>query len=107
MREKINAQSQFDFEPSTLKLTNRYYAKYHSISSILDDVPAIVDAVHQDLKRPLKYTTVKGKDGGDVHLHFRSSSPDPLVPDHRRSIAAGDRHPDRRQQFPEALCPHL
>jgi hypothetical protein len=47
MREKINAQSQFDFEPSTLKLTNRYYAKYQSISSILDDVPAIVDAVHR------------------------------------------------------------
>jgi IS5 family transposase len=64
MRERINAQSQFDFEPSTLKLTNRYYAKYQSISSILDDIPAIVDAVHQDLQRPLKYATVKGKDGG-------------------------------------------
>jgi len=64
MREKINAQSQLDFEPSTLKITNRYYAKYESISNILDDVPAIVGAVHQDLKKPLKYATVKSKDGG-------------------------------------------
>jgi IS5 family transposase len=64
MREKINAQTQFDFQPSTLKLTNRYYAKYESISTILDDTPAILDAVHQDLKKPLKYAKVKTQDGG-------------------------------------------
>jgi len=64
MREKINAQAQFDFQPSTLKLTNRYYAKYGSISTILDDAPAILDAVHQDLKKPLKYAKTKTRDGG-------------------------------------------
>ena len=63
MREKINAQTEIDFQPSTLKLTNAYYAKYESISSILGENPSIVDAVHRDLKKPLKYATVKGQDG--------------------------------------------
>lgn len=63
MREKINAQTEIDFQPSTLKLTNAYYAKYESISKILDENPAIVEAIHRDLKKPLKYATVKGKDG--------------------------------------------
>jgi hypothetical protein len=44
MREKINAQTEIDFQPSTLKLTNAYYAKYESVSSILDENPSIVDA---------------------------------------------------------------
>lgn len=64
MREKMNAQTELDFHPSTLKLTNRYYAKYESISTILDHTPAILDVVHQDLKKPLKYAKVKTKDGG-------------------------------------------
>lgn len=64
MREKINAQAQFDFQPSTLKLTNRYYAKYEAISSILDDAQEILDVVHQDLKKPLKYAKAKTRDGG-------------------------------------------
>lgn len=64
MRVKVNAQAQFDFQPSTLKLTNRYYAKYESISTILDKAPAILDAVHQDLKKPLKYAKTKTRDGG-------------------------------------------
>jgi IS5 family transposase len=63
MREKINAQTEINFQPSTLKLTNAYYAKYESISKILDENPAIVDAIHRDLKKPLKYATVQGKDG--------------------------------------------
>lgn len=63
MREKINAQTQIDFQPSALKLTNAYYAKYESISRILDENPSIVDAIHRDLKKPLKYATVQGKDG--------------------------------------------
>ncbi len=63
MREKINAQTEIDFHPSTLKLTNAYYAKYESVSRILDENPSIVDAIHRDLKKPLKYATVQGKDG--------------------------------------------
>lgn len=63
MREKINAQTEIDFQPSALKLTNAYYAKYEWVSRILDENPAIVDAIHRDLKKPLKYATVKGQDG--------------------------------------------
>jgi len=63
MRIKLNTQTEIDFQPSNLKLTNQYYAKYKSVSSILDENPEIVEAVHRDLKKPLKYATVKGKDG--------------------------------------------
>lgn len=63
MRARINVQAEINFQPSTLKLTNAYYAKYESISNILDENPTIVDAIHRDLKRPLKYATVQGKDG--------------------------------------------
>jgi hypothetical protein len=68
MREKINVQSEIDFQPSTLKLTNAYYAKYESISKILDENPAILDEVHGELKKPLKYATVKGKDGREHRI---------------------------------------
>lgn len=64
MREKINAQTEFDFQPSALKLTNQYYAKYESVSSILDNNPGILDSVHRNLKKPLQYAKVKSKDGG-------------------------------------------
>jgi IS5 family transposase len=63
MREKINAQTEIDFQPSTLKLTNTYYAKYESVSKILDENPSIVDALHRDLKKPLKYAAIKGQNG--------------------------------------------
>ena len=63
MRQAINAQTEIDFQPSTLKLTNAYYAKYESISSILVENPAIVKAIHRHLKKPLKYATVKDQEG--------------------------------------------
>lgn len=63
MRLKFNAQTQFNFQPSNLKLTNRYYAKYELISNLLDENPGLVDELHRDLEKPLKYATVKGLDG--------------------------------------------
>ena len=53
MRSKINNQSEFSFQPSTLQITNEYYAKYEAISSILDQHPEIINAVHRDLAEAL------------------------------------------------------
>ena len=49
MRSKINTQSEFNFQPSNLPITNAYYAKYEAISATLDEHPGIVNAVHRDL----------------------------------------------------------
>jgi IS5 family transposase len=63
MRPKVNAQSEFDFQPSNLKVTRAYYRKYQEISRILDTHPKILAAVHADLRDPLEYATVKNRDG--------------------------------------------
>lgn len=63
MRAKTNTQSEFDFQPSNLKITNEYYAKYEAISTILDENPRIVDAVHRDLGPALKEVVVVDKRG--------------------------------------------
>ena len=65
MRSKFNAQLQFDFRPSNLKLTNEYYAKYEVISKVLDANPEIVDLVHTELKAPLTYARTKGGLGAE------------------------------------------
>jgi IS5 family transposase len=54
MRKKRNNQTEFDFQPSNLKITNQYYALYERISRILLEQPQILDAIHEDLKRILK-----------------------------------------------------
>jgi IS5 family transposase len=54
LRPKINTQSEFNFQPSNLKITNEYYAKYEAISDILDETPEIVDAIHGDLQQALE-----------------------------------------------------
>ena len=53
MRRKRNLQDEFDFQPSNLKLTNDYFGRYTAIDRILRDTPAILDLVHQDLKKVL------------------------------------------------------
>ncbi len=53
LRPKFEAQRQFEFPTSNLKLTREYYAKYESISKILDARPEIVDLAHRDLRRAL------------------------------------------------------
>ena len=54
MRRKMNNQVEFDFQPSTLHVTNEYYSRYERISRIIDETPEIVEIVHRDLKKILK-----------------------------------------------------
>ena len=54
MRPKINTQDEFEFQPSNLKLTNDYYAKYQAISAILDENQEIKDTIHSDLTSVLE-----------------------------------------------------
>ena len=53
MRPKFEAQREFEFPTSNLKLTREYYAKYEAISKILDANPEILDLAHRDLRRAL------------------------------------------------------
>jgi len=53
MRSKKDAQARFDFQPSNLKLTNDYSARYEAISKILDQTPKLLDRVHRDLRKAL------------------------------------------------------
>jgi IS5 family transposase len=53
LRPKFEAQREFAFPTSNLKLTREYYAKYAAISKILDANPKIVDLAHRDLRRAL------------------------------------------------------
>ena len=61
MRSKINTQSEFDFQPSNLQITNEYYAKYEAVSTILDQNPRILDAIHDDLAQALKDAVVEDR----------------------------------------------
>ncbi len=63
MRPKINTQTEFDFQPSNLKITNKYYAKYEAISNILDKNRPIINAVHRDIAKGLEYEVVKDRRG--------------------------------------------
>ena len=54
MRRKRDTQGWIDFQPSSLKLTNEYFARYEAISRILDDTPRLLDLVHADLQKALK-----------------------------------------------------
>ena len=53
MRPKFEAQREFAFPTSNLKLTREYYAKYEAISKILDATPEIVELAHRDLRMAL------------------------------------------------------
>lgn len=63
MRPKKNTQSELNFQPSNLKITNEYYAKYDAISAILDDHPGIVDTIHNDLAQALEEASVEHRHG--------------------------------------------
>lgn len=64
MRSKSEPQFRFKFfQKSDLKETNQYYQKYQAISSVLDQNPEIIDAVHKDLEKPLKYASAKDSEG--------------------------------------------
>lgn len=54
MRMKRNTQDEFDFQPSSLKVTVEYFERYERIGRILDENPKIVELVHRDLNKLLK-----------------------------------------------------
>lgn len=54
MREKRNNQPEFNFQPSTLAITQEFYERYEKISRILDDHPEIIDRAHKDLEEILR-----------------------------------------------------
>ncbi len=54
MRKKRNSQTEFDFQPASLGVTQEYFERYDRISRILDENPKILDLVHADLKKTLK-----------------------------------------------------
>ena len=53
MRRKRDTQGWLDFQPSNLKLTNEYFARYQAISQILDETPELLEQVHRDLVKAL------------------------------------------------------
>ena len=63
MRPKINTQDEFNFQPSNLKVTNDYYAKYEAISVILDENPEIIDMIHRDLASALEEIVAQDQRG--------------------------------------------
>ena len=71
MRRKRNTQNEFDFQPSNLKVTNKYYERYERISEILAGCPEIVDAVPADLKKLLKR---KRKNGPGRQCEFSTDT---------------------------------
>lgn len=72
MRPKINTQTEFEFQPSSLQITNDYYAKYEAISEVLDEAPGIVEAVHRDLADALD--EMSGKDRRGATYKFTSDT---------------------------------
>ena len=60
MRMKRNTQDEFDFQPSTLKITVEYFDRYEKIARILDENPQIVELVHRDLNKLLKNANRRG-----------------------------------------------
>ncbi len=65
MRSKKNTQSELNFQPSNLEITNEYYTKYEAISAILDENPGIVDGIHNDLAEALEETAVEDRHGAE------------------------------------------
>ena len=63
MRPKVNPQTEFNFQPSNLKITNDYYAKYEAISKRLDETPCILRAIHTDLEPALRRLARKNRRG--------------------------------------------
>jgi len=65
LRPKINSQSEFNFQPSTLQITNEYYAKYAAISAVLDEHPEIINAIHGDLAGVLEQEVIRDQRGAE------------------------------------------
>jgi transposase, IS5 family len=63
LRPKTDSQSEFNVQPASLQITNDHYAKYEAISTVLDEHPAIVDAIHGDLADALEQEVVRDQRG--------------------------------------------
>ena len=63
MRLKHRCQRGLDFSGSHLLITNQYYAGYEAVSTILDQVPELVDLVHSDLEASLEQVNQKDSRG--------------------------------------------
>lgn len=61
MRLKLDPQRELDLSRPSTKTTQEYYRKYDAISEILDATPEILSILHEDLKRPLKYSASGGQ----------------------------------------------
>lgn len=53
MRKKRDTQGWLEFQPSSLQLTNDYFARYEGISETLDETPKLLQLVHRDLELAL------------------------------------------------------
>jgi len=71
MRQKINFQSQLDFKPSNLKVTNDYFQQYESVSMLLNANPDILNLVHKDIKQSLESVNLARPDG---HCKYTSDT---------------------------------
>jgi IS5 family transposase len=54
LRAKRDNQRGLDFSKSHLKITNKYYARYEAVSTVLDQAPKLLDLIHKDLQRSLE-----------------------------------------------------
>ena len=64
MRRKRDTQGWLEFQPSNLKLTNNFFAKYAAISQILDKTPRLLELVHRNLEKPLEAENRESKKRG-------------------------------------------
>jgi IS5 family transposase len=55
LRTKRNPQRGLDFSGSHLKITNEYYARYETVSTVLDQAPKLLELIHRDLEKTLEY----------------------------------------------------
>jgi len=55
LRAKRVNQRGLEFSKSHLKITNKYYARYEAVSTVLDQAPKLLDLLHKDLEKTLEY----------------------------------------------------
>jgi len=68
LRAKRVNQRGLDYSASNLKITNKYYARYEAVSTVLDQVPKLLELVHGDLKESLKGVNRESR-GGRRHQY--------------------------------------
>jgi len=61
LRKKHCSQRGLDFSGSHLKITNKYYARYEAVSTILDQAPKLLNAIHNDLEGSLEQINREGR----------------------------------------------